>query len=64
MQVKVYVIQRYDKNGNPGEVIDVKLSFAAAHDIAKKYAPAKVLYDLADKSDVISKPVPFGSQPK
>lgn len=46
-QTKVYVVQRED-----GEVIGTKLTFDAAHRLARKYAPAKVLFSLADKSDL------------
>lgn len=47
--VKTYVVQKYDRKGNPGEVLDVKLTFAAAHALAKENAPAKVIPILADK---------------
>jgi len=43
---KVYVVQQAD-----GEVIGTKLTFEAAHRLALKYAPAKVLFSIADKSD-------------
>lgn len=48
---KVYIAQRYDREGNPGEVLGVKLTFGAAHALAKKNAPAKVLFGEADKDD-------------
>jgi len=37
---KIYIVQKYDRQGQPGEVIAVKLTFAAAHAIAKEFAPA------------------------
>ncbi|QXN72635.1 hypothetical protein RCZAHN_26 [Rhodobacter phage RcZahn] len=42
---KVYIVQRGD-----GTVIAAKLSFEAAHKMAKANAPAKVLFAVADKS--------------
>lgn len=47
---KVYIVQKYDREGNPGEIIAAKLTFAAAHSVAKDNAPAKVVFALADKS--------------
>ena len=44
MHQKVYVVQR-----EGGEVVTVKLTFAAAHAIAKDHAPARVLLFRADK---------------
>ena len=61
MKVKIYIIQQYDRDGTPREIIDVKLTFRAAHDIAKRFAPAKVLYTEADKSLNVCAPVLFGS---
>jgi hypothetical protein len=49
---KVYIVQKHDRDGNPHEVIAVKLTFASAHAIAKVNAPAKVIFGIADKSDV------------
>jgi hypothetical protein len=48
-ETKVYVIQKFDRQGNPGEVIDAKLTLAAAQEIAKANAPAKVIGFFADK---------------
>ena len=49
-QSKVYIVQKYDRRGVPGEVLAVKLTFAAAHQVAKDHAPAKVLFGTADKT--------------
>lgn len=46
---KIYIVQKYDRQGQPGEVIAAKLTFAAAHAIAKEFAPAKVVFAIADK---------------
>lgn len=42
---KVYLVQKGD-----GEVIGAKLSFDAAHRLAKANAPAIVLFSVADKT--------------
>lgn len=55
-QTKVYFVQKCERDGTPKEVIAVKLTFTAAHQIAKKYAPCKVGWTIADKSDVPNKP--------
>ena len=47
---KIYIVQQYDRDGSPGTVLGVKLTFAAAHQLAKAHAPAKVLYGEADKT--------------
>lgn len=47
---KVYVIQRYSKDGVPGDVIGMKLTRGAAQELAKAYAPAKVIFGIADKT--------------
>lgn len=48
---KVYVVQKADRLGNLlGPVLAVKLTFEAAHEIAKKFAPAKVTFVMADKT--------------
>jgi len=47
--VKIYAVQKFDHDGSPGEVIAVKLTHAAAHDIAKRFAPSKVIFAVADK---------------
>jgi len=54
---KVYIVQKYDRGGNPGEVIAVKLTFAAAHICAKDNAPARVVFAIADKSSHRNVPV-------
>lgn len=46
---KVYIVQKFSREGEPREVLAVKLTFSAAHDVAKAFAPAKVLFGLADK---------------
>ena len=55
-QTKIYVVQKYDRQGNPGEVIALKLTFSAAHAIAKANAPASVGFSIADKSLTLNKP--------
>ena len=47
---KVYVVQKADEEGKLGELLAVKLTHAAAHAIALKFAPAKVHFVIADKS--------------
>ena len=48
---KVYVVQQADENDQPiGPVLAVKLTFIAAHQIAKQYAPARVSCIIADKT--------------
>ena len=44
-------MQKFDREGNPGELLAVKLTRGAAHAIAKRNAPATVHFVLADKSD-------------
>lgn len=53
---KVYIVQKYDREGKPGEIIAAKLTFAAAHAVAKDNAPAKVVFALADKSSLRNVP--------
>ena len=48
-ETKVYVVQQFDREGREGPVIAVKLTRQAAHDLAKRYAPAKVIFGIADK---------------
>jgi hypothetical protein len=48
-ETKVYAVQKFDRDGSPGEVIAIKLTWSAAHEIAKRYAPAKVVFAVADK---------------
>lgn len=50
-KVKTYVVQKADRKGNLGEVLAVKLTFESAHRIAKRCAPAKVTFVMADKTD-------------
>ncbi|CAA2141474.1 hypothetical protein [Hyphomicrobium sp. ghe19] len=57
-QTKVYIVQKYDRDGSPGEIIAVKLTFASAHQLAKSNAPAKVVFAIADKS--VFRNVPVG----
>ena len=47
-QTKVYVVQKSDVEGNLGRLLAVKLTHAAAHAVAKRHAPAKVHFVLAD----------------
>ncbi|QIG76987.1 hypothetical protein EVC30_159 [Rhizobium phage RHph_Y1_11] len=61
-ETKIYLAQKYDRAGNPGAIVGVKLTFAAAHAIAKANAPAKVLLGLADKTLLENPPVLFGDQ--
>ena len=42
---KIYIVQKAD-----GSVIGAKLSFEAAHQMAKANAPAQVLFSKADKT--------------
>ena len=46
---KVYVVQKAD-----GEVIAVKLTHGAAHAIAKRHAPARVHFAVANKADELN----------
>ncbi|WP_266032597.1 hypothetical protein [Brucella intermedia] len=55
--VKVYIVQKADKNGNlNGPVLAAKLTYADAHEIAKKFAPAKVTCFIADKNAAPNNP--------
>ena len=49
-EVRVYVVQKADREGNLGDLLAVKLTFAAAHEIAKRKAPARVHVVTADKT--------------
>lgn len=53
-QVKVYIVQKYDREGVPGELIAVKLTHTEAHAIAKRAAPAKVHFGIADKTHLVN----------
>lgn len=49
--VKVYIVQKADRQGNLyGPIIAAKLTHFEAHQIAKEYAPAKVTFVIADKT--------------
>ena len=50
-EVKTYVVQKVDAEDRLGAVIAVKLTWAAAHAIAKRKAPAKVIFAVADKDE-------------
>jgi len=50
-QVKVYIVQAAD-----GKIIAAKLTFLEAHELAKDFAPAKVVMVMADKSDAPNGP--------
>ena len=49
-ETKVYVVQKFDREDNPGEVLAVKLTRQAAHQVALENAPAKLIFAVADKS--------------
>lgn len=49
--VKTYIVQKAAPDGTLGRLLAVKLTFAAAHTIAKRFAPAKVHVVTADKTD-------------
>lgn len=53
---KVYIVQKFDRAGNPGEIIAAKLTFDSAHLIAKEHAPAKVVFAVADKTANLNVP--------
>ena len=56
-QVKVYVVQKADRQGHlVGDVLAVKLTHGAAHQIARANAPAKVTCVMADKTDFLNGP--------
>ena len=46
---KVYVVQKAD-----GEVIAVKLTHSSAHAVAKRHAPARVHFAVADKTEELN----------
>jgi len=55
--VKVYVVQKADRMGRlVGDVLAVKLTHGAAHEIAKAHAPAKVTCVMADKTPFLNGP--------
>ena len=51
---KVYVVQKADHDGVLGDVIAVKLTHGAAHAIAKQFAPCRVHFAIADKSNELN----------
>ena len=61
---KTYVVQKADRAGNLlPEILGVKLTYSAAHAVAKANAPAKVLFAIADKDDVANPPVNIQAHP-
>jgi hypothetical protein len=56
--VKVYIVQKAS-----GEIIAAKLTFLAAHNLAKKFAPARVIYAIADKTNGLNIPAPGSNHP-
>lgn len=46
----MYIAQRVDETGRPGEIVAVKLTRLAAHKKAKENAPCRVELYRADKS--------------
>ena len=50
-EVKTYVVQKADHEGNLGALLAVKLTFGAAHAIALRHAPAKVHFAVAEKTE-------------
>jgi hypothetical protein len=59
---KVFIVQQADENGKLGEILAVKLTFGAAHSIAKANAPAKVLFGMADKTEAPNPPGQYRDQ--
>jgi hypothetical protein len=47
--VKVYVVQQFGRGGRAGDVLALKLTRQAAHNVAKAHAPAQVIFAVADK---------------
>lgn len=47
---KVYITQKVDDQGRLAEVLAARLTFEAAHTIAKAHAPCKVILMLANKA--------------
>jgi|GEM_PF-6685088 len=49
---KTYVVMKADRDGSLyGAPLAIKLTYAAAHKIAKQHAPARVFCLIADKND-------------
>ena len=62
--VKVYVVQKADRDGRLyGDVLAVKLTRQAAHEIAKAHAPAKVTCVIADKTPYLNGPEHLSNHP-
>ena len=61
---KGYIVQKYDRHGNPGEVIGYKLTFNSAQELSKANAPAKVIFAIGDKTPLQNIPVPPSHQTK
>jgi len=61
---KTYVVMKVDRDGYLyGAPLAVKLTYAAAHKIAKRYAPARVFCLIADKdNDLNGAFLPDGSE--
>lgn len=56
-RVKVYIVQKADRKGHlHGEVLAAKLTFQAAHEVARNNAPAKVTCIIADKTPFLNGP--------
>ena len=54
--VKVYVVQKFQEDGTPGNVLATKLTRGAAQSIAKLFAPCRVWFMRADKEPSITQP--------
>lgn len=61
---KVYIVQKFHRDGTPGEVIAVKLVFSIAHQIAKAHAPCKIVFGRADKTLELNVMDHFSDQPR
>lgn len=46
---KIYIVQKAN-----GDVLAAKTAFGPAHAIAKKNAPARILFAIADKGDTLN----------
>jgi hypothetical protein len=53
-ETKCYVVQKFDRDGSPGAVLAVKLVWVAAHALAVKHAPAKVIFSVANKDEFLN----------
>jgi hypothetical protein len=64
-KVKVYIVQKADRKGHLyGDILAAKLTFQAAHEIAKAHAPAKVTCILADKTPYLNGPEHVSNHPQ